>query len=111
MITHRTSVDGQRPLLVGASPPSCTGHPLPTTLVLSATCGPGRDGGEHSGVINAIGAGNGIRQRPLTDRGEVRARLFHPQQPEHRPAHLRSEPERGPGGQCRPADRAERRGL
>ena len=62
-------------------------------------------------VINAIGAENEY----ANVLSQIGGRYVHvsvdPEQPEHRPAHLRVEPERGPGGQRRAADRAERRRL
>ena len=52
-----------------------------------------------------------VRQRDRPDRRQVRAGDRDREQPQHRPAHVRGEPERGPGGQRRPARGAERHRL
>ena len=46
------------------------------------------------GVINAIGAENEYANVLSQIGGAVRPRLLHPGQPEHRPAHVRGEPQR-----------------
>ena len=71
-------------------------------LVTACSAGAGRHGGRgfqrhHHGGRR----GERVRQRDQPDRRQIRARHRDREQPEHRPAHVRGEPERGPGRQRR----------